>query len=91
VEEWKVHYWDGSTEVDPNNYSKDDYKDYQVDFNFLPVMQDNKLIPSNMYIDFTDEQKVWTPYVCCNDWYQPILIIQNKYGLPMLNNWDGSL
>lgn len=91
IGDWGVHYWDGSNPVDPNNYSKDDYKDYQVDFNFLPVMQDNKLIPSNMYIDFTDEQKVWTPYVCCTDWYQPILIIQNKYGLPMLNNWDGSL
>lgn len=24
-------------------------------------------------------------------WVQPVLIIQNKYGSPMLNNWDGEL
>ena len=85
---WNVEYY--NKDIDLNKLTEQQKQDYQLDFNFLPKMQNNKLIPSNMFIDF-GENSTWTPYVQCGSWYQPILIIQNRYGLGMLNNWDGSL
>lgn len=101
---WRVEYYsnDGqkftqdweqirSSTKEEDKQIREQYKDYELDFNFLPKLKSNKLIPSNFFMDFSSSSVQWIPYVVCKNWSQPILIIQNRYGLPLLNNWDGSL
>ena len=61
--------------------------------NFLPKLQNNKLIPCVFYLGNVNV----IPIVTCLEkeqeilWEQPIIIMQNRYASNMLNSWDGSL
>lgn len=62
---------------------------------YMPLLNnDYTLVPAPLYLDCPDDER-YTPMVMAvkNNsilWTQPILIIQNKYGAPILNDWDGS-
>lgn len=62
---------------------------------YMPLLNnDYTLVPAPLYLDCPDDER-YTPMVMAVKnssilWTQPILIIQNKYGAPILNDWDGS-
>lgn len=59
----------------------------------LPKLSEdnNTILPSNLYVNDSD---YYTSIVCKDEsgvalWYQPILIIQNRYESNYLNSWSG--
>lgn len=68
---------------------------YGIAASYMPILkQDNSLLPSNMYLQET--QQSLFPIVICRKsgetiWVQPIYLMQNRYPSAMLNTWDGSL
>ena len=66
------------------------------DNKFTPNLnEENCLVPCAFYVD-DSENPVYSVVIAKNQsgnvlWAQPLLILQNRYGSPMLNSWDGSL
>lgn len=69
----------------------------QYSLNYLPRLnQDNIIVPSPMYLSYTQYAKQVYPVVIAKKgntvyWAQPILITQNTYSSSVINEWDGSL
>ena len=89
---WSMQYTPGGTDPKWNTIQS-----------YMPILQDGKLLPSNMWVDGGDityddstppKQTSHCSYVQYKSgedvlWSQPILIIQNRYPSPMINAWDG--
>lgn len=86
-------------DLDDVAISTDSDKQKEISFyaNYMPILnpQDNKIVPSLMYIGDEDgtELKCYPVVQCYQDtrlvWAQPIIISQNRYPNAMLNGWDG--
>ena len=68
---------------------------YGIAASYMPILkQDNSLLPSNMYLQET-QQSLFPIVICRRNggtvWVQPIYLMQNRYPSAMLNTWDGSL
>lgn len=55
----------------------------------------NTLVPCTFYIDGAAHEYAVVAFKTINgvsqvQWVQPLYILQNRYGLPMINAWDGS-
>ena len=55
----------------------------------------NTLVPCTFYIDGATHEYAVVAFKTINgvsqvQWVQPLYILQNRYGLPMINAWDGS-
>lgn len=92
--------------IEENGYSKKFYyKNQSTEKNsvlkYYPALTKTnkggfiKISPQKMFVkEATGDGKGYSLFAEHNGeivWVQPILIIQNKYGSPMLNNWDGEL
>lgn len=89
---WSIQYTPGGTDPKWNTIQS-----------YMPILQDGKLLPSNMWVDGGDityddstppkqtSHCAYVQYKSGEDvlWSQPILIIQNRYPSPMINAWDG--
>lgn len=101
---WRIAYYTDKGE-DYDKLNATDRKKYQLLMNWMPKLSnDNKLIPSNMFLkreatdmDSTDLFPVAICYQETEDgkeiviYTQPIYLMQNRYASAMLNAWDGSL
>ena len=68
---------------------------YGIAASYMPILkQNNSLLPSNMYLQET-QQSLFPIVICRRNggtiWVQPIYLMQNRYPSAMLNTWDGSL
>lgn len=63
-----------------------------VEKSYMPVLNNaNGLTPSTLYIQGLDIIPIVIASQNGQDiWYQPILITQNRYPSPLLNDWDGA-
>lgn len=58
---------------------------------YMPTIQENHLVPSPLYMSGLNCVAVITARVGKKaKWRQMLLILQNRYGSAMLNDWDGS-
>jgi hypothetical protein len=66
--EWRIEYYNNNNEKYPNEeeWSEEKIEQYKLDFNFLPKLEEKKLIPSNLFIDFSKSDIKWIPYVICD-------------------------
>lgn len=98
---WMMKYYNEKGEdIDLDDLGADKEK-YQLLVNWMPKLtDDNKLIPSSMYLqrDVTDTEvaNIFPVVICLQNtdtvlWAQPIYMMQNRYASAMLNAWDGSL
>lgn len=62
-------------------------KDQNGDFPVLDTRNFNHLVPKEIYIKNEKDY----PIAYNDNWYQPIIIRQEKYDFDVLNNWDGKL
>lgn len=62
-------------------------KDQNGDFPILDTRNFNHLVPKEIYIKNEKDY----PIAYNDNWYQPIIIRQDKYDFDVLNNWDGKL
>lgn len=62
-------------------------KDHNGDFPTLDTRNFNHLAPKEIYIKNEKDY----PIAYNDNWYQPIIIRQEKYDFDVLNNWDGKL
>jgi len=77
----------------------------EIDFNkfnfaYCPTLtENNSLKPCNMYVNTTYDNNInCYSIIVAQDktskevrWIQPLYSMQNRYQIPMLNSWDGSL
>ena len=61
------------------------------DQKFLPQVKDARLFVPSLYVSGTGAMAVQAKTGNEILWYQPLVIVQNKYASQFLNNWDGSL
>ena len=85
---WRIEYYDSN-----GKWVNEKSDDWPMLLNYMPVLNsENRLTPAPMYIEGLD----YTPVVICTvdgdiAWTQPIIITQNRYASPTLNDWNGSL
>jgi hypothetical protein len=91
---WHIEYYD----KDGNWIRDSNHPDWSMLLNYMPVLNsERRLTPAPLYVENLD----YIPVVICtvknestgvNDiaWVQPIIITQNRYASPTLNDWNGS-
>lgn len=90
---WHIEYYDKN-----GNWITESSDDWSMLLNYMPVLNsERRLTPAPLYINNLD----YIPVVICtvkdettgvNDiaWVQPIIITQNRYASPTMNDWNGS-
>ena len=89
---WSIEYYKrskSSKRLSKLTSSDDDYEFYS---GYMPYLEQDNLIAPPMFLDNLDCFPIVVAKKGLNIlWRQPIIMVQNKYGSPMLNDWDGTL
>lgn len=90
---WHIMYYDKH-----GNWITEDSDEWPMLLNYMPVLNsERRLTPAPLYIENLD----YVPVVVCTvkeettglhdiAWVQPIIVTQNRYASPTMNDWNGS-
>ena len=90
---WHIMYYDKR-----GNWITEDSDEWPMLLNYMPVLNsERRLTPAPLYIENLD----YVPVVVCTvkeettglhdiAWVQPIIVTQNRYASPTMNDWNGS-